>query len=997
LRGVLPGSTQELLTYEEKYIAPQYFAIPRHLRWSHYLVFVVPQKTWQIATSSGLRQNLERDTTFARKFIVPENEAETFFAQSIVADSKEVPSDPVSAWTEALEKAGLGDTVYAQNRAPAVEAWISQKRTPPPRVKPVSKETTKGHIEDGLPLTAVRWKDFRPFPTRKEFQFGTVNLICGPNGAGKTSLLEAIETFFCGGTLRNGPVSSSDVEAKLGDQDRFLKLRYGLDQNRSRDMRWFGAYWRRKHELTANFNRYIFFNSDSAFRLEHDDGGEFVTSALANVALGPDATDLWGRIREFRQVFMVERERLKKRKSENDTQLASLKAQIGQFKRAPLHSEPQLKAMQESLRGIGWKDIPKALEKFEVETSSSLLEIASRLGAYAETFPVSVRVGKVDEYRIRLEGELNRAHRNRKARSAAEKELEDLLREQVDQSEKRKKLERLLEYFGVEWFPIEQMYKKAELIVLHLSKVLADGQVEEQLDQLSEESAKSTFSETRIRIGKEQDALRAELRRLRAVSKGTQRTRDALTSLIENIRALGRSYVEKAPETLDCPLCGHKHMEGELEKILHSQTSRDLGAKEVANALAVIADLERTVAIKEAQIRALSFVERFYKQITGKDIKDTDLTLGTVRAQLVQTVSESRKQDAERERAARTLRSLGKMGFSEEELDEIYKALRLQQGSSRTDAPPSKDKVEKSRSDVNQSLAKIEKETANRKATIAECDREIRGFLPELTARTGFEVVLERRERALELVKGFIGDMRQSSKMLGAPENLSVSAFLRELAIARDVSQQLSTSISTERSHQSSLMSLEKQRQAHEQAGQEISRQLDRADSAVGALGDIIRKYDLEQEVGRFIDENRENISEILRKIHAPKEFIGIAPLDLSEQAVRIRLQREGKSSQHVELSQISTGQRTALALSIFFTLNARMRLAPPIIIMDDPVTHVDDLNMLALLDYLRESAISNRRQIFFATANDKLAGIFEQKFLPLGEQFKKIELTRTN
>jgi hypothetical protein len=61
----------------------------------------------------------------------------------------------------------------------------------------------------------------------------------------------------------------------------------------------------------------------------------------------------------------------------------------------------------------------------------------------------------------------------------------------------------------------------------------------------------------------------------------------------------------------------------------------------------------------------------------------------------------------------------------------------------------------------------------------------------------------------------------------------------------------------------------------------------------------------------------------------------------------------------------------------------------------DDPVAHVDDLNMLAFLDYLREIAITGTRQIFFATANEKLAAIFRQKFHTLGDSFRPIELTR--
>jgi len=73
-------------------------------------------------------------------------------------------------------------------------------------------------------------------------------------------------------------------------------------------------------------------------------------------------------------------------------------------------------------------------------------------------------------------------------------------------------------------------------------------------------------------------------------------------------------------------------------------------------------------------------------------------------------------------------------------------------------------------------------------------------------------------------------------------------------------------------------------------------------------------------------------------------------------------------------LSEISSGQRAAFALSIFLAQNAQLTLAPPVILMNDPIAHVDDLNSLSFLDYLREIALTNQRQIFFATADDKLA-----------------------
>jgi exonuclease SbcC len=66
--------------------------------------------------------------------------------------------------------------------------------------------------------------------------------------------------------------------------------------------------------------------------------------------------------------------------------------------------------------------------------------------------------------------------------------------------------------------------------------------------------------------------------------------------------------------------------------------------------------------------------------------------------------------------------------------------------------------------------------------------------------------------------------------------------------------------------------------------------------------------------------------------------------------------------------------------------------------LIDDPIAHVDDLNSLSFLDYLRELVLMSHKQIYFATANDKLATLFERKFDFLGKDgFRRIDLSREN
>lgn len=144
--------------------------------------------------------------------------------------------------------------------------------------------------------------------------------------------------------------------------------------------------------------------------------------------------------------------------------------------------------------------------------------------------------------------------------------------------------------------------------------------------------------------------------------------------------------------------------------------------------------------------------------------------------------------------------------------------------------------------------------------------------------------------------------------------------------------------------------------------------------------------------MGDFIEKNKKEIQEIFQNIHSPKEF---AQITFSESQNSVLLKRRVDGTE-VPINKISAGQRSALALSIFLALNKKLKNGPKLILFDEPVTYTDDLNILAFLDYLREMIIRENRQVVFATANQKLAGLFEKKFAFLGaENFRKFHFER--
>ena len=77
--------------------------------------------------------------------------------------------------------------------------------------------------------------------------------------------------------------------------------------------------------------------------------------------------------------------------------------------------------------------------------------------------------------------------------------------------------------------------------------------------------------------------------------------------------------------------------------------------------------------------------------------------------------------------------------------------------------------------------------------------------------------------------------------------------------------------------------------------------------------------------------------------------------------------------------------------------MNSSVGKKAPWLIFDDPIAHIDDLNVLSFLDSLREPVIDGDRQMFFATANSKIANLFVRMFDFLGNSFREITLERAD
>ncbi len=150
----------------------------------------------------------------------------------------------------------------------------------------------------------------------KDFTFGTCNLIEGSNGSGKTSLLEAIELWTCGTNFRdqlqsdNGRIGLAFEDGK-GIEWNSTK---GTQLYRQRDWQWYGNHYAKGNKLCLGFNRFNFYNTDAAVRLEETEKGDekSVLNALSDLVLGETATMIEERAQSILAIFIQEQKGFQK-------------------------------------------------------------------------------------------------------------------------------------------------------------------------------------------------------------------------------------------------------------------------------------------------------------------------------------------------------------------------------------------------------------------------------------------------------------------------------------------------------------------------------------------------------------------------------------------------------------------------------------------------------------------------------------------------------------
>ncbi|MCL6264518.1 AAA family ATPase [Craterilacuibacter sp. RT1T] len=982
------GRAEGLREFQERVLGEDYFNLPGNLRWNNYIYIVAGPKSIEQPDFQRAKAVIEADEDFARKRVVSEDElasvlgAAQYFTPS--ADSQEF--DIVGEWGKLLAEAHIDGILDRPARTEMVERISSgqSERAPAQKKSPILHDDDK-HLHEKW-LSSLRVESFRPVHDGKAtFDFGQVTLITGPNGTGKTSLLEAIEFFYCGQNRRAQTDDTAKVYGKLWDSNKELQATTKPARLRARCLHWYNREEKNSVGLLNGFGRYNFLDTDAAFRVAADLNPQELPEDLSRLIVGSDASQVWSYVDKLAPEVQTAAERALLKVQDAQKTFKDLQTKLKELQERPSEAKALSEAFRASLPLIGYRGIlpsapfASADEAKPIQTAYSALQALLAAGPGLTTLAsLGARSRTIDEARRAVESLDTQA-------KALHTQIAEIESQAGNFDAWAKNLVRWAEYVRVRYAPIRDEYLRCRNLVT------AAGSRIGALTNFEVLPVDQAYKYIRL-----VDALNGAIQGIQSASSEITSLEQLSASFGQAATARARTAQELktavlaalkggAPATT-CPVCKTVHGEAALAAHIERITA------ELAHPAELTELSEKLSAARERHKGWLAW-KAFLEQLQQIALQ-LSLPLTQTCNEIVEAFSQARRDfeeaKANMQSASEALNRLHQAGMSDNEQNALL--------SSATTVPT----LTQNPYDV----AAVEAQSNTYLSSAAQTREQI----PSLRVQS--ELLLERISQHMTPL--FDGRWRTQTSMSAGlvafsqlqQETLALERQRDELLHYFDVGNETKLS-DVEATFAGTLRALTKAVEATTRE-QTASADISRLQSGIKNQEELTRKYQmrslnlqaasttlsklsselsLESATAKSLKAIGQEINEAFVRIHSPSEYEYVGSNGV--------LLRSKEDQEDWSLDKVSTGQRAAFALSVFLAVNRTAAKAPPVILIDDPVAHVDDLNALSFLDYLRDLAVMSKKQVFFATADARVASLFTRKFGFLGDDFKRIDLVR--
>ncbi|MCZ8061759.1 AAA family ATPase [Silanimonas sp.] len=983
--------SQHLRDFQERILGDTFFESPGDLRWNNYVYFVAGENSVSDPGFFSAKATIESDRDYARKRVIlaSELEAELGGGQLFDATASIEAFDVMAEWRRQLSAGHLGLLMdCATPRTSVVEKIATRNASEPANAIQRQKEI---NIDDAqlaeCRIDQLRIERFRPIHDGKSYSFGQVTLIVGANGSGKTSLLEAIESFYCGGNRRSKSTEQAKISASLRKNGSNALVRMSsvsdVPRIKARCLAW---YNRNEHSASAildSFSQYNFLDTDAAFRLSATPEQADIATELSRLLVGASAATTFEYLQKIYADIEKAREKAGRRADGLQSDLDASQRRLNELLERPSVAKTLANSYQSTLTMIGWR-LDDAVGPLDQRQGSRLLDALSCAQTIL-SFGDAARTAEIVESRLMaIESAVSSClPLDERLRTLSKNEL--LLSSAIERDQKTTDcIDRWIAYKTAKFEETRHLYNEARELVESLSTRLG-GFVSSDLP-----SAPAQY---------EGQPLSNALKAARRASEDASRTADSARQLLSvlnkeetaraevavTLRDAALAALKTSPDQRSCPVCRTTHAEGELERLIDRLAASASNSPGITALTASLVDAERSFGEARAAVSTLELCEKIARSF-GLDDPTPAVVAGSI-ADLKMRLDKAKLDLQIRIKEGQNLRSAG---FSGSELDSIW--LQIRDLFDTTSADVTINAAIEAKQIVAHGKEERSKELDSCRRELDEISKSIQSICHSLNS-DGWSSSSDSISTlpALIALRESYAPLRDSLERLRTFVDLGGATPLAEIrtriAVAANAFNEAVDALRKDSSSSEELKALSPRIE-------EASKQLLGLRSEEAALRDasevlsnLFSSSSLEFATREALEEIGSKINEIFSRIHAPKEYMYSGSSDAQLQTI------DGNEPR--SLNQVSTGQRAAFALSIFLARNQTAKTAPPILLIDDPIAHIDDLNALSFLDYLRDLSVHSNRQVFFATADTRIASLFSKKFSFLGEDFKTITLDR--
>jgi chromosome segregation protein len=981
------GRAQDLREFQERILGATYFNSPGDLRWNEYIYIVAGPSSVEQPDFQWAKAVIEADEDFARKLVVSEDELASVLgaAQYFTPSTSAQEFDIVGEWGKLLAEARIDGILDRPARTTMLERIGSGRagREATPK-KSLSLHPSDNHLHKQW-LSSLRMESFRPIHDGKEsFDFGQVTLITGPNGTGKTSLLEAIEFFYCGQN-RRAHTSKAKVYGTLWNSDKEHLAPTDSSRLRARCLHWYNLEERNANGLLNGFGRYNFLDTDAAFRVAAELDPKELPEDLSRLIVGSDASQVWSYVDKLSPEVQTAAERALLQVQSAQKTLEDQQMQLKDLQERPSDAKALTDAFRASLPRIGYRGIMPAApfasadEAKPIQAAHSALQVLLAAGPSFKTLASLGERNCAIDAAYRAVEPLDREAKSLYTQSA---EIEG---QAGTYDTWAKILLRWAEYVRVRYAPTRDEYLRCRNLVTAVgSKLGAFANFEvPAVDQ--------AYQSVRL-----MDALNGAIQGIQLASNEVTSLEQLNASFGQAATARARTAQELkdavlaafqggAPATT-CPVCKTVHGEAALAAHIEQITA------ELAQPTELTELAGKLSAAREVHKQWLAW-KAFLEQLQ-KIALQLSLPLSQTCNEIVEAFSKTRRDFEEAkvnlQPVYESLSRLHQAGMSDKEYDALLSSAITVPALARN--PYDAVAVEaQGNAYMNLAVQAHEKIPALRAQNELLAGRISLHMAPLFDGGWRTSTAMSAGMTALsQLKQETLALERQRDEILQyfevSPDTrlLDVDATLAGALRALTEAVQAATREQTASTDISRLNEeIQKQREITKGL---LIRSLN-LHAASTALSNLRSELSLESATSKSLNAIGQEINEAFVRIHSPNEYEYVGSDGI--------LLRSKETKEDWSLGRVSTGQRAAFALSVFLAVNRTAAKAPPVILIDDPVAHIDDLNALSFLDYLRDLAVTSKKQVFFATADARVAALFARKFGFLGEEFKRIDLTR--